>query len=111
MIPRHPPCSYATHPLEPVEVSKTLDDPQAAMYKPSDEQGSVITLECASSALKSSHDIKIESSSLEHSVERGAVSVSGGAAVVSVPTAVVNGAPSVSADTWTPLTPPQSTLQ
>nr|AAB32396.2 T-related protein [Drosophila sp. (in: flies)] len=100
---------YATHPLEPVDVSKTLDDPQAAMYKPSDEQGSVITLECASSSLKSSHDIKIESSSLEHAGERG--TVGGGAAVVSVPTAVVNGAPAVAADTWTPLTPPQSTLQ
>ncbi|XP_070071679.1 T-related protein isoform X2 [Drosophila takahashii] len=106
---------YATHPLEPVEVTKTLDDPQAAMYKPSDEQGSVITLECASAALKSTHDIKIESSSSsldQHSVEhRGTgVAVTGGAAVPTV--SVVNGgAPVVGADTWTPLTPPQSTLQ
>ncbi|EDV39420.2 uncharacterized protein Dana_GF25302 [Drosophila ananassae] len=90
---------YAAHPLEPVDVSKTLDDPQAAMYKPSDEQGSVITLECAGSSLKSSHnDIKLET------VERGTVS---GA----VPTAVVSATAAVSADTWTPLTPPQSTLQ
>lgn len=80
-------------------MSKTLDDPQAAMYKPSDEQGSVITLECAGSGLKSSHnDIKLETG------ERGAVS---GA----VPTAVVSATAAVSADTWTPLTPPQSTLQ
>ncbi|XP_017121922.1 T-related protein isoform X1 [Drosophila elegans] len=102
---------YAAHPLEPVEVSKTLDDPQAAMYKPSDEQGSVITLECAGAALKSSHDIKIESSSLEHTVERAPVSGGAAVSVVSVPTAVGSGAPAVGADTWTPLTPPQSTLQ
>lgn len=86
-------------------MSKTLDDPQAAMYKPGDEQSSVITLECASSGLKIPHnDIKIETP-----VEGGAVAgaVLGG----SVPTAVVTGAATVSADTWTPLTPPQSTLQ
>lgn len=105
--------SYATHPLEPVDVTKTLDESQSAMYKPTEEQSSVITLECASASasLKTAHnhnDIKLES--LEHSMDRNAVPTA------TVPSAVPTGMPTsvvtaVSADTWTPLTPPQSTLQ
>ncbi|XP_030571479.1 T-related protein isoform X1 [Drosophila novamexicana] len=104
---------YATHPLEPVDVTKTLDESQSAMYKPTEEQSSVITLECASASasLKTAHnhnDIKLES--LEHSMDRNAVPTA------TVPSAVPTGMPTsvvtaVSADTWTPLTPPQSTLQ
>lgn len=107
--------SYATHPLEPVDVTKTLDESQSAMYKPTEEQTSVITLECASAnGLKSVHnhsnDIKLES--LDHNVDRSTIpnvplpvpsSLPAG-----VPTSVVT---AVAADTWTPLTPPQSTLQ
>ncbi|XP_023033124.1 T-related protein isoform X1 [Drosophila willistoni] len=109
---------YATtHPLEPVDVTKSLEDPQsAAMYKPSEEQSSVITLECAaatSANLKSVHgdNIKLESttSSLDHSIDRSAVVGGVVTAPTAVPTSVVTAA--VSADTWTPLTPPQSTLQ
>lgn len=105
--------SYATHPLEPVDVTKTLDESQSAMYKPTEEQTSVITLECAN-GLKSVHnhsnDIKLES--LDHNVDRSTIpnvplpvpsSLPAG-----VPTSVVT---AVAADTWTPLTPPQSTLQ
>ncbi|XP_034479324.1 T-related protein isoform X1 [Drosophila innubila] len=98
---------YATHPLEPVDVTKSIEEPQSAMYKTSEEQNSVITLECANASLKPAHnhnEIKLES--LEHRVDQG----------VSVPSAVPTGVPTsvvtaVTADTWTPLTPPQSTLQ
>lgn len=114
MIPlshRETSCSYATtHALEPVDV-KSLDEPQASMYKPSEEQKSVITLECpqGASLSQSVHghsnnhsEIKLES--LEHSVDQGSVP----GVPTGVPTSVVT---AVSADTWTPLTPPQSTLQ
>ncbi|XP_017137828.1 T-related protein isoform X1 [Drosophila miranda] len=103
---------YASHPLEPVDVSKALDDPQSDMYKPSEEHSSVITLECPGSSLKTvqHNDIKLESSSAldHHSVDRGAVVASASTIPTAVPTSVVT---AVSADTWTPLTPPQSTLQ
>lgn len=118
MIPlshRETSCSYATHALEPVDV-KSLDEPQSSMYKPSEEQKSVITLECPNIAsLSSVHghnnhsEIKLES--LEHSVDQGSVSsvpVASTGVPTGVPTSVVT---AVSADTWTPLTPPQSTLQ
>ncbi|XP_017840756.2 T-related protein isoform X1 [Drosophila busckii] len=99
---------YASHahPLEPVDVTKSLEDTQ---YKSTEQvHSSVITLECANAnanaGLKSTqnhNDIKLES--LEHSVEPVAVPM-----LSAVPTSVVT---AVSADTWTPLTPPQSTLQ
>ncbi|XP_030373326.1 T-related protein [Scaptodrosophila lebanonensis] len=96
---------YSSHPLEPVDVTKALDDQQqsSAMYKQTEEPSSVITLECAT--LKGgSSNIKMES--LEHSGER--VPVPSVAAPTAVPTSVVT---AVSTDSWTPLTPPQSTLQ
>lgn len=122
MIPlshRETSCSYATtHALEPVDV-KSLDEPQSSMYKPSEEQKSVITLECPQSASLSQSvhghsnnhsEIKLES--LEHSVDQGSVPVGVPVASTGVPTGVPTSVvTAVSADTWTPLTPPQSTLQ
>ncbi|XP_060657778.1 T-related protein isoform X1 [Drosophila nasuta] len=96
---------YATHPLEPVDVSKSLESQQP--QQSAMEHNSVITLECASSTLKSAahHHNEIKLESLEQSVASVAVPVAS-AVATGVPTSVVQ-----TADTWTPLTPPQSTLQ
>lgn len=112
-FPNHPTSSTYAHPLEPIEVSKTLDDPQASIYKPNvnnDEEGtSVLTLECSgtikpSTISTSPHDtIKMES--LE-TTGRRAHGVGG--VVEQRATATTTPVPVVA---WTPLTPPQSAMQ
>ncbi|XP_050333529.1 T-related protein [Bactrocera neohumeralis] len=105
---------YTTHPLEPVEVPKSYEDPQAALYKPPQQPdgagagSSVLTLECSN--LKEhapSVAVKLETldSVVAPSHEHGA-SV-GTAAEVAAATASQN----TQSGTWTPLTPPQSALQ
>ncbi|XP_039963569.1 T-related protein isoform X2 [Bactrocera tryoni] len=105
---------YTTHPLEPVEVPKSYEDPQAALYKPPQQPdgagagSSVLTLECSNLKEHSpSVAVKLETldSVVAPSHEHGA-SV-GTAAEVAAATASQN----TQSGTWTPLTPPQSALQ
>ncbi|XP_036326322.1 T-related protein-like [Rhagoletis pomonella] len=106
---------YTSHPLEPIDVPKSLEDPQAAIYKSPPQQtsseggsggdgSSVLTLECSNLKVHSpSVAVKLETldSVVPPSHERASVAA----------TSAVAASPTTSSGTWTPLTPPQSTLQ
>ncbi|XP_054733576.1 T-related protein isoform X1 [Anastrepha obliqua] len=105
---------YTSHPLEPVEVSKTLEDSQAAIYKSPQQTGSdggsssVLTLECTNLKAQSpSVAVKLEAidSVVTPSHERSS------AAATATATSVVTASPNTPGGAWTPLTPPQSALQ
>ncbi|XP_020716685.1 T-related protein isoform X2 [Ceratitis capitata] len=118
-IPLVPDLGYTTHPLEPVEVTKSYEDPQAGIYKSPQQQvagqggeddggRSVLTLECNNSKVDSpSVAVKLETldSVVTSSHERGSVVANAAA------TAVLAPSPHTPSGTWTPLTPPQSALQ
>nr|XP_036216621.1 T-related protein isoform X2 [Bactrocera oleae] len=106
---------YTTHPLEPVEVPKSFEDSQAAIYKSPHQTGgdgagsSVLTLECTNLKEHSS-SVAVKLETLDASVvaashERGAAVAT--AAEVVAATASQN----TPSGAWTPLTPPQSALQ
>lgn len=111
----HQPCStYVPAALEPVEVTKTMDNTHNhnALYRTSEEPTTVLTLECSNSHKTDANNHVIENSvkleSLPSATGAGHLRApSADASVVSAPV------PSASAtgNTWTPLTPPQSALQ
>ncbi|XP_037953486.1 T-related protein [Teleopsis dalmanni] len=104
---------YASHALEPVEVSKTLDDTQTAIYKAQEEGTSVLTLECSSMKTNNTNSTTTASVKLENLEGAAAAherATSSG--ITAVPTSVVTvGTGATSGGSWTPLTPPQSALQ
>ncbi|XP_049312897.1 T-related protein isoform X3 [Bactrocera dorsalis] len=105
---------YTTHPLEPVEVPKSYEDPQATLYKsPHQSDGasassSVLTLEC-SNMKEHSPSVAVKLETLDSVV---APSHEHGAAVATAAeVAAVTASQNTQSGTWTPLTPPQSALQ
>ncbi|TMW50791.1 hypothetical protein DOY81_004120, partial [Sarcophaga bullata] len=106
--------TYAPTPLEPIEVTKTMDTAtNDTIYRNPEESSTVLTLECNSlksdaATLVHENSVKLESivANNSQSVNR----VPSADANISITAANVNNAPSTSTN-WTPLTPPQSTLQ
>lgn len=104
--------------MEPVEVTKTMDNNTPDLiYRNSEDSLKVLTLEChnikTDSNQMSEHEssIKMESLVSNNGPSLHRVSPTDPASVGSA-SAVASGNPSVSTSgNWTPLTPPQSTLQ
>lgn len=113
----HQPCStYVPPALEPVEVTKTMDNASHnALYRTPEEPTTVLTLECNSlKADAASH----APHAVENSVKLETLSsanANGHLRAPSVDPSVPVSAPvqntAAPGNTWTPLTPPQSALQ
>ncbi|XP_013104120.1 T-related protein isoform X2 [Stomoxys calcitrans] len=112
--------SYVPPALEPVEVTKTLDNTShSALYRATEEPTTVLTLECnslkADSHPLSSHVVEnsVKMESLNAAANGGGGHMRAASVDAATASAVVT-APVPSADNsanWTPLTPPQSALQ
>ncbi|XP_065360522.1 T-related protein isoform X1 [Calliphora vicina] len=105
---------YAPTPLEPVEITKTMDSTaQDSLYRNPEESSTVLTLECnnlKSDATSLVHENSVKMETLVTSNGQSINRVSSTDANTSVVTGNVTAAPSGSGN-WTPLTPPQSALQ
>lgn len=108
--------TYVPTPLEPVEITKSMDAAaQDSLYRNPEEPSTVLTLEC--------NNLKSDSSTLVHenSVKMESLVTNNGQSMSRVSTADVNTSvtsatanvtqTSATSGSWTPLTPPQSTLQ
>ncbi|KAM7355763.1 T-domain transcriptional activator brachyenteron isoform 2-T2 [Cochliomyia hominivorax] len=104
--------TYAPTPLEPVEITKTMETHET-FYRNPEEPSTVLTLECnnlksSATTLVHENSAKMESSAANNgqSINRAPSSD----AHTSMVTGNVSGVSSASGN-WTPLTPPQSALQ
>ena len=100
--------------MEPIEVTKTMDTAtNDTIYRNSEESSTVLTLECnslKSDAATLAHENSVKLESIVTNSSQSVNRVPSADANMSIAAANVNTAPATSTN-WTPLTPPQTTLQ